>query len=309
MNADTGSAIASLLLGLPASGGRNDQLNGSVKGRRWKEYRGFFDDSWRVNNGLTMTLGLAYMVTTPQSEALDRFSNFDFYTGEIFVGGTIGVKTDWSNIQPRVGFAWSPKQSTNTVIRGGYGIYHDVSAMGGSTGPYQNPPYANAYAFTSDNITPVRTLSTGFPDNSQPVDPANYRGDWTTIDPDFKQGRVQQWSVNVERELPFSTIASVAYAGSYADRLFDKSRNLNTAPPGPGFNAAARRPYPQLQAVIAAISRGWMKYNSLQFRMERRERRRVLPPRRVHLFEGHDQRRVRLRRRPGRRLLPGRRVG
>ena len=217
-----------------------------------------------------MTLGLAYMVTTPQSEALDRFSNFDFYTGETFVGGTVGVKTDWSNIQPRIGFAWSPKQSTNTVIRGGYGIYHDVSAMGGSTGPYQNPPYANAYAFTSDNITPVRTLSTGFPDNSQPVDPANYRGDWTTIDPNFKQGRVQQWSVNVERQLPFSTIASVAYAGSYADRLFDKSRNLNTAPPGPGFNAAARRPYPQLQAVIAAISRGWMKYNSLQFRMERR---------------------------------------
>ena len=147
------------------------------------------------------------MVTTPQSEAQDRFSNFDFYTGETFVGGTVGVKTDWSNIQPRIGFAWSPSGSTNTVIRGGYGIYHDVSAMGGSTGPYQNPPYANAYAFTSDNITPVRTLATGFPDNSQPVDPANYRGDWTTIDPNFKQGRVQQWSVNVERQLPFSTIA------------------------------------------------------------------------------------------------------
>ena len=270
LNGATGSSIASLLLGLPASGGRNNQLNGSTKGRRWKEFRGFVDDSWRVNSGLTMTLGLAYMVTTPQSEAVDRFSNFDFYTGETFVGGTVGVKTDWSNIQPRIGVAWSPNQSTNTVIRGGYGIYHDVSAMGGSTGPYQNPPYANAYAFTSDNITPVRTLATGFPDNSQPVDPANYRGDWTTIDPNFQQGRVQQWSVNVERQLPFSTIASIAYAGSYADRLFDKSRNLNTAPPGPGFNAAARRPYPQLQAVIAAISRGWMKYNSMQFRMERR---------------------------------------
>ena len=137
--------------------------------------------------------------------------------------------------------------------------------------------------------------------------PANYRGDWTTIDPNFKQGRVQQWSVNVERKLPFSTIASVAYAGSYADRLFDKSRNLNTATPGPGFNPAARRPYPQLQAVIAALSRGWMKYNSLQFRIERRSRRRVLPPRRVHLCQGDDQRRVRLRRRPGHRLLPGRR--
>lgn len=270
LNASTGSAVASLLLGLPASGGRNDQLNGSVKGRRWKEFRGFVDDSWRVNNSLTMTLGLAYMVTTPQSEAYDRFSNFDFRTGEIFVGGTVGVKTDWSNIQPRVGFAWSPGESASTVVRGGYGIYHDVSAMGGSTGPYQNPPYANAYAFTSDNITPVRTLATGFPDNSQPTDPKTYRGTWVTIDPDYKQGRIQQWSLNIERKLPFSTIASIAYAGSYADRLFDKTRNMNTATPGPGFNPAARRPYPQLQNIDAALSRGWMKYNSMQLRLERR---------------------------------------
>jgi hypothetical protein len=270
LDGNTGSAVASLLLGLPASGGRNDQLNGSVKGRRWKEFRGFIDDTWRVNNNVTMTLGLAYMVTTPQTEVHDRFSNFDFYTGDIFVGGTIGVKTDWSNIQPRIGIAWTPRDSDTMVIRGGYGIYHDVSAMGGSTGPYQNPPYANAYSFTSNNITPVRTLSTGFPVNSNPVDPDVYTGDWTTIDTNFKQGRIQQWSVNLEHKLPWSTIASIAYAGTYADRLFDKSRNLNTATPGPGFNPPERRPYPQLQAVIAALSRGWMKYNSMQLRIERR---------------------------------------
>jgi hypothetical protein len=270
LNGATGYSIASLLLGLPASGGRNDQLNGSVKGRRWKEFRGFMDDTWRMSDALTLTLGLAYMVTTPQSEAHDRFANFDFYTGETFVGGTVGVKTDWSNIQPRVGFAWTPGGSSDTVLRGGYGIYHDVSAMGGSTGPYQNPPYANAYAFVSDNITPVRTLATGFPVNSEPVDPDNYRGDWTTIDPNSKQGRIQQWSINVERQLPFSAIGSIAYAGTYGDRLFDKTRNLNTATPGPGFNPAARRTYPQLQAVNAALSRGWMKYNSLQMRLERR---------------------------------------
>ncbi len=273
LNGATGYSLASLLLGLPASGGRNDQLEGSVKGRRWKEFRGFIDDSWRMSDALTLTMGLAYMVTTPQSEAHDRFANFDFYTGETFVGGTVGVKTDWSNIQPRLGFAWTPGGAANTVLRGGYGIYHDVSAMGGSTGPYQNPPYANAYAFVSDNITPVRTLATGFPANNQPVDPADYRGDWTTIDPNSKQGRIQQWSINVEQQLPFEAIGSIAYAGTYGDRLFDKTRNLNTATPGPGFNPAARRTYPQLQAVNAALSRGWMKYNSLQMRLERRTTR------------------------------------
>ena len=307
LNGATGYSIASLLLGLPASGGRNDQLNGSVKGRRWKEFRGFVDDSWRMSDsGLTADPGAGLHGDHAAERSPRPLRNFDFYTGETFVGGTVGVKTDWSNIQPRLGFAWTPGRAANTVLRGGYGIYHDVSAMGGSTGPYQNPPYANAYAFTSDNITPVRTLATGFPDNSQPVDPANYRGDWTTIDPDFKQGRIQQWSINVERQLPFSTIGSVAYAGSYADRLFDKSRNLNTATPGPGFNPAARRPYPQLQAVIAALSRGWMKYNSLQMRLERRAAT-VSTSSGPTPCQGDHQRRVGLRRRPRHRLFPGRR--
>ena len=270
MNANTGSGVASLLLGLPATGGRNDQLNGSVKGRRWQEYRGFVDDTWRVNPSLTLTLGVAYLVTTPQTEEADRFSNFDFYTGEIFVGGNIGVKTDWSNIQPRQGLRGLRAQARKRSCEAATASTTTCPPWADRPGPIRIPPYANAYSFTSDNITPVRTLATGFPPNNQPVDPNNYRGDWTTIDPNFKQGRVQQWSINVEREVLERTIVSAAYAGSYADRLFDKSRNLNTATPGPGFNPAARRPYPLLQAVIAAISRGWMKYNSLQLRAERR---------------------------------------
>ena len=215
------------------------------------------------------------MVTTPQTEDPDRFSNFDFYTGEIFRGRHDRREDRLEQHPARAsGLRGARRQSTNTVLRGGYGIYHDVSAMGGSTGPYQNPPYANAYAFTSDNITPVRTLSTGFPDNSQPVDPGQLP---RRLDDDrsrtSSRAACSNGASTSNAKLPVSTIASVAYAGSYADRLFDKSRNLNTATPGPGFNPAARRPYPQLQAVIAALSRGWMKYNSLQFRIERRARR------------------------------------
>ena len=271
LNGATGSSIASLLLGLPASGGRNDQLNGSVKGRRWKEFRGFIDDTWRMSDSLTLTLGLAYMVTTPQSEAHDRFANFDFDTGETFVGGTVGVKTDWSNVQPRLGFAWSPggsrqhrpaRRLRHLPRRVGDGRLHRARTR---TRPTPTP--TRSRATTSRRCGRWRPASP--PTASRSIRPTTAAtGRPSTPTP--SRAAIQQWSFNVEQQLPFSTIGSVAYAGTYGDRLFDKSRNLNTATPGPGFNPAARRPYPQLQAVNAALSRGWMKYNSLQMRLERR---------------------------------------
>ena len=275
LNGATGSAIASLLVGYPTSGSRNDELAGSVRGRRWKEYRGFFQDDWTVSKNLTLNLGLAYDVTTPVSEARNRFSNFIFNTGQVLIAGknagpNIGVSTDHSGIEPRFGFAWSPLANSGMVVRGGYGIFHDVGAQGGTQGPYQNPPYANAYAFTSDNITPVRTLSTGFPDNSKPTDPAVYTGDWKAIDPNFKMGRIQQWNLNVEKSLPGSTVLTLAYAGTHGTRLMEKNFNFNSAPPGPYNNPRQFRPYPQYNNILMTDSHGWLKYNSLQARLERR---------------------------------------
>jgi len=275
LNGSTGHPVASLLMGLPTSGGRNNELDGSIRGRRWKEFRGFIDDSWTVRPNLSLTLGFAYSVTTPLHEAADRFANFDFYSGKAFIAEkgrdrTVGVKTDYSNVQPRIGFAWSPFGGGDTVLRGGYGIFHDVSAMGGTQGLYQNPPYSNAYAFTSDNITPVRTLATGFPDNTKRQDPATYTGDWRTQQLDFKQGLIQQWNLNLQRSLPWSTLFSVAYAGTRGTRLMMKNQNLNTATPGPGFNPPSRRPYPQYNGIFATMSRGWLDYHSMQVRVERR---------------------------------------
>ena len=275
LDATTGNAIASFLLGLPTSGGRNDEFNGFIRGRRWKEYRGFADDTWTLNPNLALTLGMAYAVTTPISEAADRFSNMDFRTATIFVPGqnsdsNVGVKTDYSNVEPRLGFAWTPFGKKTWVVRGGYGIYHDIGATGGTTGPYQNPPFASAYSFFSDNITAVRTLSTGFPPNLPPANLATYAGTWHVIDPNFKQGMVQQWNFDVQKELPGGVLLTVAYAGTHGTRLSMKNIDFNTATLGSGNNPANRRTYPQFGQILNTVSDGWVKYNSLQVKMERR---------------------------------------
>jgi hypothetical protein len=269
-----GNALASFELGLPLSGSINADFTGGVFGRRWKEYRGFGEDTWTVNQHLSLQLGLAYAVTTPISESHDRISNLDFATGQIYVGGTngghtVGVKTDFSNVEPRLGFAWSPSMLRGAVIRGGYGIYHDYGSLGGSTGEYQNPPYANAYLFNSDSITPVRTLSTGFP-LSTPPDPATYTGIWHTYDANLKQGLVQQWNVNFQDQFARNFLLTAAYTGTRGSRLNNRNVDLNTATPGSGNNPAARRPYPQFNQILETIGNGWVKYDSMQIKVERR---------------------------------------
>lgn len=270
-----GNTIASLLMGDPSTGSRNDDLDGSVRGRRWKEFRGFVQDDWTINKSLTLNLGVAYDVTTAMSEAHNRFSNIVFSTGQILVAGqnsdpTIGMSTDFSGVEPRIGFAWSPFESKKTVFRGGYGIFHDTSAQGGSTGPYENPPYANAYAFTSDNVTPVRTLTTGFPVNNIPINPTAFTGNWYSWDPSYKMGRIQQWNINIQQQLPGSMVFTIAYAGTHGTRIMEKNFNFNTAPPGPYTNPRNLRPYPQYNNIYVTDNHGWLRYDSLQAKLEKR---------------------------------------
>ena len=274
LNAATGHPIASLLLGLPASGARSQAFDGYTTTREWEEYRGYVDDTWQVRPDLTLNLGLAYNLTTPQREAEDRMANFVFETGEFLIAGenssrTAGVKTDKNNFEPRVGFAWSPGESKKLAVRGGFGVFHDVSANGGVQGLIYNPPFFSELGFTSNNITPVRTLQTGFPVSERP-NPATYPGNLFLNELEQEQGTIQMWNANVQQEMLGGVIWTLAYGGTRGRNIQSKGWNLNSAPPGPGFNTASRRPYPQYNTFNAIIGRGTIDYKSLQFKAEKR---------------------------------------
>lgn len=94
------------------------------RNRTW-EPSVYVQDDWRATSWLTLNLGLRYEVFTPLKEAEDRLSNLDLDTGKILVAGqngvsrTAGLKTDWSNVAPRVGFAAT---LGSTAIRGGWDL-------------------------------------------------------------------------------------------------------------------------------------------------------------------------------------------
>ena len=110
--------IATLLSGTPFIYLRQNLLV-QPQYRIW-EPSVFVQDDWRVTPKLTLNLGLRYDVFTAETEKHGNIANLDLWNSQLIVGGTGGVSTQYGNVAPRFGFAYTPQSST--VIRGGFGL-------------------------------------------------------------------------------------------------------------------------------------------------------------------------------------------
>jgi len=97
---------------------------------------GFYaQDSWRVTPSLTLNLGARYDTTyglfTASGRSQDQ--NPAFITlKDLGINLVSGVPHDYRGaIAPRVGLAWSPGGSENTVLRAGFGLYYNDLAQNG----------------------------------------------------------------------------------------------------------------------------------------------------------------------------------
>jgi len=324
----TGDDIADVLIGAMGVFAAHDQtFLGATVGRRWKLFRPFVQDNWRVTSNLTLNLGIAWAGVTPETEVENRQSNFDVASLSWFVpkgspggcapallsfpcvssDGKVGIQFDKTAFEPRIGLAWKPMGSANTAIRLGYAIYHDSAWNQGGQGLWQNPPYyaeidPNPFALTYGST--VGSLSGGFllpapqaPSTlavaggyvyDAPVNPDNYTGTIQSMNRNFKQGIVQQFNLNVERQLPGSIVLTAGYAGSRSAHILVGQVNENVssplACPGTGFTVAGYTlgcgANPIIPADINAFqlvnsnnSVGAARYDSLQVKAETKSAR------------------------------------
>ena len=268
----SGNALADMLLGLPTSSTISTL---TYFGNRQHTYGAFIQDDYKITRTLTLNLGLRYDYTSPIFEAHNQQSNFDFATGQLVVAGQNGaspglVTTDKDDFSPRVGLAWSVFK--NTVIRSGYGRFFSYQEI--RTGdPLQlayNLPFFYQPTFISDGITPVLTVSGGFPPlNASQATNAGVTASGAGVGSHLHAPVLDEWNFNIQQQLPGSILFEIAYVGSKSTHLQTLLDPNQVALPGPG-DVQSRRPYPQYGPFTDIVDRGNSSYNALEIKGEKR---------------------------------------
>ena len=203
----------------------------------------------RLNDALTVNVGLRYEYATPQCEANNVLSNFDpvdlamIPARDGSVEDRSTIQPDRNNFAPRLGFAWSVTPST--VVRGGYGLsyVHFQRAGGGNILAINGPQVINAVSVQNDPTAadvphPAGWLPGGWTDasNFNPV-AANI----TYMPNDYRSSRVESWYVSVQRELFRSTIVDVAYVGNRPTACSSLPTTTRRVPTLPARTCRCRR--------------------------------------------------------------------
>ncbi|MGO9402327.1 MAG: carboxypeptidase regulatory-like domain-containing protein [Terriglobales bacterium] len=262
----TNDSAADLLIGQPYGAIHDQTFDGAMTGRRWKMFRPFVQDDWRITSNLTLNLGVAWALVTPITEALDKQANFDWTTQQYLIAGNVpfsgctncirtgsdvGVNFDKTALEPRIGLSWKPFGSQNTAVRAGYAIYHDSGWSQGAQGLWQNPPYyaevdqfnygypQDACPFGNSEAGASATncglkygfLQPGLAPFTSPPNPDTFTGTSLSQNSNFKQGMVQQFNLNVERQLPGDIVLTAGYAGTRSTHILFYGLNMNVNAP------------------------------------------------------------------------------
>ncbi|MGQ0736193.1 MAG: carboxypeptidase regulatory-like domain-containing protein [Acidobacteriota bacterium] len=181
---------------------------------RVNEYNVYAEDNWRVRSNLTINLGVRYeYVDAPR----EREGRLDYGFGD-----------DRNNLEPRVGFAYTPGWTRGLLgrlagsgpgtlsLRGGFGLYDGriFQSVFSQTGASlrTNPPLALSRTFTTTpGILNLADPTLGFVFTPGPQ---TTRHTLTIADAELEMPRTRQWNVTLERQMPFSSTIRVSYTGT-----------------------------------------------------------------------------------------------
>jgi hypothetical protein len=245
----TGADMADMLLGAASAG------TGYIPTKLYEYadyYGAYFQDDIRITKSLTVNIGMRWEREYGLQEKNNNMVvGFDTKTvnplaanvtgilpkGVIEFAGVNGNSIHVSNpnlnkLAPRIGIAW--QVAPKTTIRGGYGMFWAPQFAIGT--PYNPPGYTSTSSYIASNdgnATPANYINNPFPGGlARPT--GSSLGDLTgigqslsIIDQNARSPRVQQYSFDVQRELPFGVALEVGYVGSHSTHLTQATANIN----------------------------------------------------------------------------------
>lgn len=220
----------------------------------YNELAGYGEDTMRLNNKLSFSLGLRWEYFGVQhSPENERFLDANLYLNAVgsvppltasknlyqevrdarFSRTNQFYRPDYGNFGPRAGFAYDLFGNGRTVLRGAYGIYYDRNFGNATFNAIQNPPNYSVFTGNStDFFAQPFTINANeytMLANAAAAGGGAFRlsSSARMLDNDLKTAYSEQWNATVEHNfLGKGIIASVSYLGSNGIHLYSLN-NLN----------------------------------------------------------------------------------
>ena len=172
----------------------------------------YVNDDWKLRPNLTVNLGVRYERTTiPFSERSQTLNAISSVPGLITFGEP---KVQNFNFMPRIGFAWSPGNSGNMSIRGGFGINYDklFDNFGLLSLPPQLQQTVDVGGLTGSNFLANGGIKPGASAGALNQDDA--RANTSGFVPDQKLPKSIQWNIGVQRVFRQNYTVELRYLGT-----------------------------------------------------------------------------------------------
>jgi hypothetical protein len=279
------------------------------KDERYTDFAAFVQDDIKINSRLSVNAGVRYEIFGPPLEIHGRLVTFDpaVATLNAPTDGTLsgfvvasnfpnpvpaGVTqtgrrglwpTKYTDVSPRLGFAYRLTQHPETVLRGGYGIYFDRLAAGLAENLVTQPPYSTFQFITGSQNGPANLAAPFTPLlpnlDSYPIFPLRIPGGGPTViglSTHMTDPYTEEYNLNLQFNAGWNSLVEVGYVGTRSLQvagcseynqalLASPTRPINGETTNSIANVIQRVPYAGIApGSLNCQTSYWANYNSMQ---------------------------------------------